>query len=146
VTTIASGQVDPSAAGDTDLAILARAGERLCGRAAKVSAAPPMAERSNLELLLDEDVSFDRAMGIVADRQLRGNPAAQSTVDALMYSLRSGCAALSRRDVQQRLTAVDEEQLRDICTLLQKRNPNIAKPWPAGEIEKLVMTWATCHG
>jgi hypothetical protein len=103
-------------------------------------------ERSSIELLLDETISFDRAMSIIADRQLRGNPAAQSTIDALMYSLRQGCTALARDDVRERLTRVAEEQLREICTLLQKRNPNIAKPWSVGEIEKLVMTWTTCHG
>jgi hypothetical protein len=103
-------------------------------------------ERSNLDLLLDENVPLDRAMGIIADRQLRGNPAAQSTIDALMYSLRQGCAALSRQDVCARLADVDEKQLREICTILQKHKASFARAWTADEVERLVMTWATCHG
>jgi hypothetical protein len=49
--------------------------------------------RSNLDLLLDENVSFERALSIMAERQMRGNPAAKSTIDALMYSLRAGVKA-----------------------------------------------------
>jgi hypothetical protein len=51
-------------------------------------------KRSNLDILLDETISFDTAMHIISDRQMRGNPAAQSTIDTLMYSLRSGTPAL----------------------------------------------------
>ena len=75
-----------------------------------------------------------------------GDPAAASTVDALMYSLREGVVALRRDDVLQRLGALDEQQMRTACTQLLKRNPNIAKSWEPDEIECLVIAWAACHG
>jgi hypothetical protein len=84
-------------------------------------------------------------MSEIADRYMRGNPVAQSTIDALMYSLRSGCGVLSRRDVQQGLTAVDEKLLHDICKQLQNRNPNVAKSWTVEQVEQLVTARAACH-
>jgi hypothetical protein len=73
------------------------------------------------------------------------NPAAQSTIDALLYSLRSGVAALARQDVQRRLAAADENQLRQMCALLQRRNPRIAPSWSDAEIENLIEAWAARH-
>lgn len=70
--------------------------------------------------------------------------AAQSTVDALMYSLRSGVGVLSRSDVRQRLAALNEKQLRDVCTALQNRK--VAKSWTAADVEKLIETWMASHG
>lgn len=107
--------------------------------------AVPLAERDNLDLVLGEDVSLDCAMGIIADRQLRGNPAANSTVDALMAALRGGAKALARDDVQRRVAALDERQMHDCCKELQHRNSNVAKSWTEDEVEKLVATWASCH-
>ena len=72
--------------------------------------------------------------------------ASRSTVYALMYSLRLGCPTLSRQDVQQRLAAVDERQMHDICARLQKFKAEIAKPWTADEVERLVIAWVECHG
>ena len=71
--------------------------------------------------------------------------AAQSTIDALMYSLRSGTPALKRQDVRQRIAAVDERQMRNICKQLQNRNPKVAKSWTAEEVEAFVIVWAMCH-
>jgi hypothetical protein len=106
----------------------------------------PLARRSNLDLLLAEDVSFDCAVGIIADRQFCGVPAAKSTIDALMYSLRAGVKALARDDVQRRVAMLDEDQLRDICVILQKRNARFARAWTGDEIKYLVMMWAAGHG
>jgi hypothetical protein len=75
-----------------------------------------------------------------------GDPAAASTIDALMYSLRQGAGALSRDDVQRRLGALDEQQMRDACAQLLKRNPDVAKSWGPDEIECLVIAWTVCHG
>jgi hypothetical protein len=63
--------------------------------------------------------------------------AAQSTVDALLFSLRSGTAVLSRQDVRRRLTDINENQVREICALLQKREPR----WSDDELEKLLEAW-----
>ena len=71
---------------------------------------------------------------------------AQSTIDAVMYSLRNGVAALSRADVRGRLAVIDEKQVREMIVLLQTRDGRIAAQWSDGEIEQLVTAWATCHG
>lgn len=72
--------------------------------------------------------------------------AAQSTIDALLYSLRLGVEVLTRDDVQHRLAVVHEYQLREMIALLQKRNGKIAPPWQDSEIEKLIQAWTLCHG
>jgi type II secretory pathway component PulF len=68
--------------------------------------AADLRECSNLDLLLDESISLDRAMTIIADRQL--NKATETVIEAVIYSLRSGTRALSRSDVRERLSHVDE--------------------------------------
>lgn len=125
-----------------DLAVLRAAANRLREKP-RDQPHTPLTKRSNLDILLDDDVSFDTAMFVVTDRYMRGNPAANSTIDALMFSLRSGTAALKRQDVRQRLAALDERQLRDICKQLLNRH--VAKPWSAAEVEMFVMVWTECH-
>ena len=72
--------------------------------------------------------------------------AAQSTIDAVMYSLRGGTAVLARDDVRSRLAVIDEPQLLEMIALLQKRDGRIAPRWSNDEIEKLMETWTACHG
>jgi|ERR1700720_3236474 hypothetical protein len=81
-----------------------------------------------------------------ADRNRRTteSSAPQVTVDALLYSFRSGTAVLARDDVKERLRCIDKKQLREVCTLL--RNRTVAKSWTDDEIQKLIVTWTTCHG
>jgi transposase len=69
------------------------------------------------------------------------NSAAQSTIYALLYSLRSGAAVLSRQDVRQRLALMNDQQIHEICSLLQKRDGRIAPCWSDSEIEKLLEVW-----
>ena len=70
--------------------------------------------------------------------------AAQSTIDAVMYSLRGGTAVLSRADVCGRLAVISKDQLREMIGLLQKRE--IAPRWSDDDIKKLLAAWASCHG
>jgi hypothetical protein len=70
----------------------------------------------------------------------------QSTIDAVMYSLRGGIAVLSRDDVRCRLAVIDESRLREMIVLLQKRDGRIAPRWSDDEIEKLLETWMACRG
>jgi hypothetical protein len=72
-------------------------------------------------------------------------PAAESTVDAVMYSLRSGTAVLARDDVRARLAVIAEDQLREMVVLLQKHDGRIAPRWEDDDIEKLLETWMACH-
>jgi hypothetical protein len=70
----------------------------------------------------------------------------QSTIDAVMYSLRGGTAVLSRDDVRRRLAVIAEDQLREMVVLLQKRDGRIAPRWLDDDIEKLLETWMACRG
>jgi len=71
--------------------------------------------------------------------------AAKSTIDALMYSLRSGAAVLARDVVRSRLATIAEDQLREMIALLQKRDGRIAPPWSDDDIKKLIRTWSACR-
>jgi hypothetical protein len=68
--------------------------------------------------------------------------AAQSTIDAVMYSLRGGIAVLAR---DRRLALVDEAQLREMIELLQKRDGRIAPRWSDDDVKQLIQTWTSCH-
>jgi hypothetical protein len=70
----------------------------------------------------------------------------QSTIDAVMYSLRSGTAVLTRDDVLRRLAVIDETQLLEMIDLLQKRDGKIAPRWSDEEVEQLMQAWTACHG
>ena len=70
----------------------------------------------------------------------------QSTVDAVMYSLRGGTAVLLRDEVRRRLAVISESQLLKMIDALQKRDGKIAPRWLDEEVEQLMKTWAACHG
>jgi hypothetical protein len=70
----------------------------------------------------------------------------QSTIDAVMYSLRGGTAVLTRDDVRRRLAVIGESWLREMIVLLQKRDGRIAPRWSDNDIEKLLETWTACRG
>jgi hypothetical protein len=63
--------------------------------------------------------------------------AAASTVDALMYVLRQGPAALECGWTLSRLAELDDAQLIDLAARLQKFRPDIASAWTADQIEVL---------
>jgi hypothetical protein len=67
---------------------------------------------------------------------------AASTVEALMYSLRSrGVAALAEPDCQRRLSELNDDQVREVSTHLQKLKPEIAQAWSPEELRRLAMIW-----
>jgi hypothetical protein len=69
--------------------------------------------------------------------------AAPSTIEALMYSLRSrGTAALLEPDCQRRLSELNEQQVIEVAVRLQKLNPEIAPAWNAEQIDALFETRA----
>jgi hypothetical protein len=65
--------------------------------------------------------------------------AAQSTVDALLYSLRHGVDALTRGDVQRRLGELDDKQMMEVAVLLQKRK--LFPAWTEHEVAVLANVW-----
>jgi hypothetical protein len=108
-----------------------------------------MISKNDLDLLSDAADTILGGRGkqtsSAVARYMDGNPAAQSTIDALMYSLRSGTAALKRKDAKQRIACLDERQLHACCKQLQHRRPDIAKSLSKDEVEMLVAVWAACH-
>ena len=93
--------------------------------------------------LLDENVSLERAWSEI---QASRGRAAASTVEALLYSLRAGGAALDCRHARRRLAELTEAQLHEVFTRLQKIDPNIARAWTPIEVELLVAVWSDLHG
>jgi hypothetical protein len=90
-------------------------------------------------------MSLDALWHEIRAAHFRGRAAA-STVDALIYSLRQrGTATLSEPDTQRRIAELSEEQLHDVGSRLQRLKPEIAKPWTAEDIERLVEAWAVRH-
>jgi hypothetical protein len=97
------------------------------------------ADLKRLRRLLDEDVSLERAWHELNEARKRLAP--QVTVEALMFSLRSGGAALERKDVRERLSRMSETQLHEICARLRKLT--IARPWTSEETALLTELWET---
>ena len=93
--------------------------------------------------LLDESFSLERAWSEINGASGR---AAASTIEALMFSLRAGGAALACPHARRRLAELTEAQLHDVCARLQKIDPNIARAWTPIEVELLVAVWSDLHG
>jgi hypothetical protein len=67
--------------------------------------------------------------------------AAESTIDALMYSLRRGPGALSDRFTMSRASELSEQQLVDVAARVQKFKPHIAPAWAPDQVEILIAAW-----
>jgi hypothetical protein len=93
--------------------------------------------------LLDEDFLLERAWSEINDAPAR---AAASTIEALMFSLRAGGAALACPHARRRPAELTEAQLHELCARLQKIDPNIARAWTPIEVELLVAVWSDLHG
>jgi hypothetical protein len=97
-------------------------------------------QRERLRRLLPKEVSLERAYHeLVASRQ---GEAAQSTVDALVFSLRRGVNELARPNAKRRLSGLSEGQLREVCKRLLSFKPEIATPWTLQEVEAICAIWS----
>jgi hypothetical protein len=94
-----------------------------------------------LRALMADDVSLERAW---ADSKLSGR-AAESTVEALMFSLREGVGALSHPDALRRLSELSDTQFRDVAVRLQKFKLAIAPTWTPEEVRVLIAARRKCH-
>jgi hypothetical protein len=112
------------------------------GDRASIAPAPYMWEEiARLRRLMDDNVSLDRASPEIA----RPSGAVASTVEALMFSLRSrGVQALGEPDVLRRLAQLDDAQARDIAIRLQKLKPHIASAWAPEDVKVLLTVWSNC--
>ena len=96
-----------------------------------------------LRVLLRDNVSFHRAFYVLAaDRRDR---AAQSTVEALVFQLRSGIASLSERDARRRLAELSRDQVVTVCDQLLNLRLSIATAWTPEEAGALMIIWEDFH-
>jgi hypothetical protein len=89
------------------------------------------------------DLQYQYEQSIRSNR--RGHGAASSTIEALMYSLQARrTAALKEPDTRHRLAQLNEDQLVEVASRLQKLKPNIAQAWADQEIAELVIARSQC--
>jgi hypothetical protein len=93
--------------------------------------------------LLDRSVSLERAW--VELNQWRRDGAPQTTVEALMFSLRDGVGALGRSATLRRLSELSDAQLREVAVRVQKLKPEIAQPWGSEDVEVLIAARSRVH-
>ena len=67
----------------------------------------------------------------------RRDGATDMTIEALMYSLRRGPAALVDAATLHRLSQLDEKQLLEVMARVQKFQPEIAPTWTIEQVEVL---------
>ena len=91
---------------------------------------------AQLRRLMADNISLDRTWAELNQRQRVDAP--QATVEALMFSLRSGVAALSTPDTQRRLSELDLEQVREVCGRVQNFKQHIAPPWTEADVGLLI--------
>ncbi len=91
---------------------------------------------AQLRRLLKDSVSLDAVWHELNSRRRPDAP--QPLVEALMFSLRSGVAALSRPETLRRLATLSDAQLREVAVLVQKFKPEIAQPWTPQDVEVLI--------
>ena len=87
--------------------------------------------------LLADDISYDRGYGEI----MRDRLAPEAMVNALVFSLRRGANELTQPDTQRRLSALDADQLEDICLCVQAFRPRIAPAWSAADADLLISAW-----
>jgi hypothetical protein len=106
---------------------------------------PPIVETeperlARLRRLLADNISLDRAWGELNQHQRVDAP--QTTVEALMFSLRRGVGALADEPAtQRRLSELSEEQVCEVYARVQKFKPRIAPAWSEPDADVLLVLW-----
>jgi hypothetical protein len=113
--------------------------ERACREADRKAASLPVDAKSlrARRILADDDISHERAYGEI----LRDRPAPEALVDALVFSLRRGLEELTKPDTLRRLSALDKEQLKNVCRRVRAFKPEIAAAWSADAMDALISAW-----
>jgi hypothetical protein len=94
-----------------------------------------------LRRLLEPDISLARAAAEIHDDWFHDR-AAESTVEALMFSLRSGVVVLGEASTQRRLAELSDKQMREVAVRVQKFKPEIAAAWKPEDVEILITVWS----
>jgi hypothetical protein len=85
--------------------------------------------------LLRDSFSIDRVFAEI--NKITGR-AANSTLEALMFSLRSGVSALKEPDTRRRLSELSDEQLIEVCARVQRFKPEIGPAWSDDDVDTLM--------
>jgi hypothetical protein len=111
----------------------------LCREADRKAASRPLDAKTlrARRLLADDDISYERAYAEI----LRDRSALEALVEALMYSLRRGVDELGKPDTLRRLSALDKEQLKNVCRRVRAFKPEIAPAWSADAVDALISAW-----
>jgi hypothetical protein len=111
------------------------------GRVSIVPYAPEHVAR--LRRLMDDSISLDRAWHELHGRR---SGATASTVEALVFGLRDGLAALPKNPDRLRpLSELNAEQLKAVCRRVQNFNPEIATLWSSDDVAALITKWRELH-
>jgi hypothetical protein len=102
------------------------------------------ADMLRLRRLLDDNISLERAWAEL--NQGRRADAPQATVEALLFSLRDGIAALGQSETVHRLSELSPAQLREVAVRVQKFKPEISQPWASEDVEVLLAARCRVHG
>ena len=95
-------------------------------------------EQSTFELACEQ---ADRKRQPHPSRQEVAMGAPATTVEALVFSLRRGVNELAQPDTLQRLSALDGDQVKQVCRRVQAFQPEIAEPWSTDEVDALISAW-----
>jgi len=95
-------------------------------------------EQSTFELACEQ---ADREQLPRPSRSEAAMAAPPTTIEALMLSLRRGVNELDKSDTLLRLSALDGDQLKQVCLRVQAFQPTIAQPWSAVEVDALISAW-----
>ena len=72
---------------------------------------------------------------------------AQTTIEALLYELRRGLAALAEHGTRSRLSRCDKAAIRQVAARLQPASGGPFDPtWSAADVQTLVLEWQTLKG
>jgi hypothetical protein len=96
----------------------------------------PRTERARA-LLADDDVSDVGAYAELNAAHVDGR-AADSTVEALMFSFRAGINAIGHAETLRRLSQLDDAQIREVAVRVQKFKAHIAPAWTPQDVEVLI--------
>lgn len=105
---------------------------------ALVSAGIIRLEHSTFELACEQ---ADRDRLPHPSRSEAAMAALPTTIEALMFSLRRGVNELARPDTLRRLSALDGDQVKQVCRRVQTFQPEIAEPWSTDEVDALISAW-----
>jgi hypothetical protein len=92
---------------------------------------------ARLRRLTADSVSLERAYYEIG----RNNPTPAVTVQALLFSLRRGVNELTQPDTVRRLSALDGDQVKQVCRRVQAFQPEIAQPWSTKQVDALISAW-----